>query len=332
MARPGRPRQERPALPETVDAFLEMLITERGAAMNTKHAYERDLADVCVFLRAQDKKIETASTEILAEYLADLGTRHNAKSKSKHITGGKTAARTIARRISALRQYYGFMITEGKREDDPTSGLESPKQTRALPRVLTEEEVTILISTAAGRGTPENIRLVSLLEILYATGLRVSELVGLELTAVGEGNRFIMVETKGGRERMAPLSEPAQKALANYLRVRPRFLSHERKDLLAKWLFPSRTSESGHLTRQRFAQLLKELAHQSDLDPDKVSPHVLRHAFATHLLKHGADLRSVQKMLGHADIATTQIYTQILNDQTVGTVTENHPLAEKTAE
>jgi|TARA_R110002124_G_scaffold38711_4_gene122866 integrase/recombinase XerD len=304
-----------------------MLISERGAAMNTKHAYERDLADVCAFLRKQNKDIETASTDDLKEYLADLAERHNAKSKSKHVNGGKTAARTIARRISALRQYYGFMITESKREDDPTTGLESPKQTRALPKVLTEEEVSILIKTAAGRGTPENIRLVSLLEILYATGLRVSELVGLEVSAVGEGCRFIMVETKGGRERMAPLSEPAQKALENYMRIRPRFLSHERKELLEKWLFPSRTSESGHLTRQRFAQLLKELAHQADLDPDRVSPHVLRHAFATHLLQHGADLRSVQKMLGHADIATTQIYTQVLDDQATDTVTEKHPMA-----
>ncbi|TVQ85068.1 MAG: tyrosine recombinase [Micavibrio sp.] len=327
MARPGRPRQPKPPLPETVESFLEMLISERGAAMNTKHAYERDLADVCVFLKKQGKNIETASTDNLKDYLEDLSQRHNAKSKSKHVNGGKTAARTIARRISALRQYYGFMITEGRREDDPTSALESPKQTRALPKVLTEEEVSILISTAAGRGTPENIRLVALLEILYATGLRVSELVGLEISAVGEGSRFIMVETKGGRERMAPLSDPAQKALDNYLRVRPRFLSHERKELLEKWLFPSRTSESGHLTRQRFAQLLKELAHQADLDPDKVSPHVLRHAFATHLLKHGADLRSVQKMLGHADIATTQIYTQVLSDQAAETVTEKHPMA-----
>lgn len=329
MARPGRPRQPKPELPTSVEAFLEMLVTERGAAMNTKQAYERDLADVCVFLRSNGGNIETATTDELKEYLADLGERHNAKSKSKHITGGKTAARTIARRISALRQYYGFMITEGKREDDPTTGLETPKQTRALPRVLTEEEVGILIKTAAGRGTPENIRLVALLEILYATGLRVSELVGLELSAVGEGARFIMVSTKGGRERMAPLSEPAQKALEKYLQVRPRFLSHERKELLAKWLFPSRTSQSGHLTRQRFAQLLKELAHQADLDPDKVSPHVLRHAFATHLLRHGADLRSVQKMLGHADIATTQIYTQILNEESGDAVAEKHPMAKE---
>lgn len=327
MARPGRPRQPRAPLPATVEGFLEMLISERGAAMNTKHAYERDLADVCTFLRKRSKDIETASTDDLKDYLADLAERHNAKSKSKHVNGGKTAARTIARRISALRQYYGFMITESKREDDPTTGLESPKQTRALPKVLTEEEVSILIKTAAGRGTPENIRLVALLEILYATGLRVSELVGLDVTAVGEGCRFIMVETKGGRERMAPLSEPAQKALENYMRIRPRFLSHERKELLEKWLFPSRTSESGHLTRQRFAQLLKELAHQADLDPDRVSPHVLRHAFATHLLQHGADLRSVQKMLGHADIATTQIYTQVLDDQATDTVTEKHPMA-----
>jgi len=324
MARPGRPRMPKPPLPASVEAFLDMLISERGAALNTRHAYERDLADVCNFLKEKSKEIDTASTDDLKSYLEVLAERHHAKN-----TAGKTAVRTIARRISALRQFFGFLVSEGKRSDDPTSTIESPKQTRTLPKVLTEQEVNTLIGTAGKSGGPEAIRLVSLLEILYATGLRVSELVGLPISAIGQDNRFIMVEGKGGRERMAPLSEPAQKAMKSYMDIRQRFLSHDRGELQSKWLFPSRTSESGHLTRQRFAQLLKELARNANIDENRVSPHVLRHAFATHLLKHGADLRSVQKMLGHADIATTQIYTQVVSDEITEAVEEKHPLAQK---
>jgi integrase/recombinase XerD len=321
MARPGRPRMPKAPLPGTVDAFLDMLIAERGAALNTRHAYERDLADVCAFLKKQTKDINTANTNDLKAYLNELSGRENAKSKG----GGKTAVRTIARRISALRQFYGFLVSEGKRSDDPTSNIESPKQTRTLPKILSEDEVTVLINTAQKQGGPESIRLVALLEILYATGLRVSELVGLPLSAIGAESRFLTVEGKGGRERMAPLSEPAQKAMKGYMDIRHKFVTPERGDNQNKWLFPSRTSESGHLTRQRFAQLLKELSRNANIDPDRVSPHVLRHAFATHLLKHGADLRSVQKMLGHADIATTQIYTQVVGEQ-AKEATERHPL------
>jgi len=321
MARPGRPRMPKAPLPGTVEAFLDMLIAERNAALNTRHAYERDLADVCAFLKKQSKDINTASTNDLKAYLNELSGRENAKSKG----GGKTAVRTIARRISALRQFYGFLVSEGKRSDDPTSNIESPKQTRTLPKILSEDEVTILINTAQKQGGPESVRLVALLEILYATGLRVSELVGLPLTAIGPESRYLTVEGKGGRERIAPLSEPAQKAMKAYMDIRGKFLLSDRSETQAKWLFPSRTSESGHLTRQRFAQLLKELSRNADIDPDRVSPHVLRHAFATHLLKHGADLRSVQKMLGHADIATTQIYTQVIGDQAKAT-TDKHPL------
>lgn len=324
MARPGRPRMPKAALPGTVDAFLDMLIAERGAALNTRHAYERDLADVCAFLKKQTKEIDNAVTTDLKAYLNELAARENAKSKG----GGKTAVRTIARRISALRQFYGFLVSEGKRTDDPTSTIESPKQTRTLPKILSEDEVSVLITTAQKQGGPESTRLVALLEILYATGLRVSELVGLPLSAIGPESRYLTVEGKGGRERMAPLSEPAQKAMKGYMDIRNKFLMPDRAESQSKWLFPSRTSESGHLTRQRFAQLLKELSRNANIDPDRVSPHVLRHAFATHLLKHGADLRSVQKMLGHADIATTQIYTQVVGDQ-VKAATEKHPLANK---
>ncbi|MCC7035813.1 MAG: site-specific integrase, partial [Alphaproteobacteria bacterium] len=189
MARPGRPRMPKAPLPGTVDAFLDMLIAERGAALNTRHAYERDLADVCSFLKKQSKEIDNASTTDLKSYLGELGARENAKSKG----GGKTAVRTIARRISALRQFYGFLVSEGKRSDDPTSTIESPKQTRTLPKILTEDEVTVLITTAQKQGGPESVRLVALLEILYATGLRVSELVGLPLTAIGPDNRYLTV-------------------------------------------------------------------------------------------------------------------------------------------
>lgn len=322
MARPGRPKMPKAPLPATVDAFLDMLIAERGAALNTRHAYERDLADVCAFLKKSSKDIDNAATGDLKAYLNELAARENIKSKG----GGKTAVRTIARRISALRQFYGFLVSEGKRSDDPTSTIESPKQTRTLPKVLSEDEVTVLINTAQKQGGPESVRLVALLEILYATGLRVSELVGLPLTAIGPDNRYLTVEGKGGRERMAPLSEPAQKAMKAYMDIRVKFLTPDRSEPQSKWLFPSRTSESGHLTRQRFAQLLKELSRNANIAPERVSPHVLRHAFATHLLKHGADLRSVQKMLGHADIATTQIYTQVIGEQTKSAV-DKHPMS-----
>lgn len=325
MARPGRPKMPKEANPASVDSFLDMLIAERGAAINTRHAYERDLADVCSFLKKNGKAIDTATTDDLKAYLSTLSQRVNTKSKG----GAQTAVRTIARRISALRQFYGYMVSESKRTDDPTSNIESPKQTRTLPKILTEDEINVLISTAQKQGGAEGLRLVALLEILYATGLRVSELVGLPMAAIGTENQFITVEGKGGRDRIAPLSEPAQVALKTYLDVRNRFVTSDRVDNQSKWLFPSRTSESGHLTRQRFAQLLKELSRNAGIDSGKVSPHVLRHAFATHLLRHGADLRSVQKMLGHADIATTQIYTQIVNDQMQKAVDENHPLAQE---
>jgi integrase/recombinase XerD len=315
MARPGRPKLPRAPLPGTVTAFLDRLTGERGAAMNTRFAYERDLADVCGFLKKQNKDINTATTQDLKNYLAELGGRDNAKGKGPTVDGGKTAVRTIARRISALRQFYDFILGEGKRTDDPTIALESPKQVRNTPKILSEDEVSLLISTAQKQGGPESVRLVALLEILYATGLRVSELVGLPLSAIGPENRYLTIDGKGGRQRVAPLSEPAQRAMKNYMDVRGRFLTADVGNAKAKWLFPTRTSESGHMTRQRFAQLLRDLSRDADFDARRVNPNTLRHSFAVHLLRHGADLRSVQKMLGHADILTTQIYTQFIDEE-----------------
>lgn len=324
MARPGRPAMPKPDLHPLVDSFLEMLTTERGAALNTRQAYWRDLADVSLYLRAnRNTDVDKATTDDLKAYLKDLSEKTHEKGTNK----AKIAVRTVARRLSALRQFYRFVISEGGREDDPTSTIDSPKQKRTLPKTLSESEVDQLIKTAGMSGSAESVRLVCLLEMIYSTGLRVSELVGLPLSALGEGNQFLMVAGKAGRERMVPLTEPAQKAISDYMNVRKQFIGMDGADRQAQWMFPSKTSDSGHLTRQRFAQLLKDLARTADVEEDRVSPHILRHAFATHLLSRGADLRSVQKMLGHADIATTQIYTHMVGENLKDTVEEKHPLA-----
>lgn len=327
MARPGRPAMPKPDLNPLVDSFLDMLTSERGAAHNTRQAYWRDLADVSLFLKKnRSNDVDKATTDDLKAYLKDLAEKTHAKGANK----SKIAVRTVARRLSALRQFYRYLISENVRENDPTATIESPKQTRTLPKTLSESEVTQLIKTAGETGTAESVRLVCLLEMLYATGLRVSELVGLPMSAIGEDNQFIMIAGKAGRERMVPLTDPAQKALKDYANVRKQFIGADEGGRQSSWLFPSRTSDSGHLTRQRFAQLLKDLARDAEVDEDRVSPHVLRHAFATHLLSNGADLRSVQKMLGHADIATTQIYTHIVGEGLKKTVDEKHPLSKKT--
>jgi integrase/recombinase XerD len=326
MARPGRPKLPKPNLHGSIDSFLDMLTAERGAAMNTRHAYWRDLADVSVYLRDNRKSdVDTATTADIKAYLDHLANKTHVKGKNK----SQIAVRTVARRLSALRQFYRYLVSENIRKDDPTTTIESPKQGRTLPKTLSESEVSTLIKAAASQGGPDSLRLVCLLEMLYATGLRVSELVGLPLSAVNDDSQFLLVDGKGGRERMVPLSEPAQKAIKDYLAVRPQFIGPENRAAQEKWMFPSRTSESGHLTRQRFAQLLKDLSRVADIDEERVSPHILRHAFATHLLSRGADLRSVQKMLGHADIATTQIYTHIVGGGLKKTVEEKHPLAKK---
>lgn len=326
MARPGRPKLPKPDLHPSIDAFLDMLTAERGAAMNTRHAYWRDLADVSLFLKDQRKSdVDTATTADIKAYLDHLSSKQHVKGKNTN----QIAVRTVARRLSALRQFYRYLVSENTRKDDPTSTIESPKQGRTLPKTLSEGEVSQLIKTAAGQGGADSLRLVCLLEMLYATGLRVSELVGLPISAIGEESQFLMIEGKGGRERMVPLSDPAQKAMKDYIAVRTQFIGSENRSAQEKWLFPSRTSESGHLTRQRFAQLLKDLSRAADIDEERVSPHILRHAFATHLLSRGADLRSVQKMLGHADIATTQIYTHIVGGGLKKTVEEKHPMGKK---
>lgn len=327
MARPGRPALPRPETHATVERFTDHLHSERGAAMNTVQAYDRDLVDATVFLREKrNVELPNATTDDIKAYLKDLSTRDNTKgTKTKPIS-----KRTIARRISALRQYYRFIISEGVRENDPTSDIESPKQTRSMPKTLTEEEVNHIMTVAAKPNTADSKRLVCLLELIYAAGLRVSELVGLPMSAISADRQFLVIEGKGGRERMVPLTDSAQKALQEYIDSRKKFVGDKQHIARTeKWLFPSKTSESGHLTRQRFAQLLKDLSAEAKMEDGKVSPHILRHAFATHLLKRGADLRAVQKMLGHADIATTQIYTHMVADDLQKTIEEKHPLAKR---
>lgn len=304
-----------------LEAFFEMLAAERGAARLTLAAYRNDLADVAGFLARRGVALAHADTAALHDYFAALTTR-------------RLAPRTLARRLSALRQFCRFLVGEGVRPDDPTAGIDAPRLGRPLPKILGEAEIARLIAAAATRPAEEGARLRCLLELLYATGLRVSELVGLPLAAAQRDPRFLLVRGKGGKERVVPLSGPAREALAAYLECRPRFLprllppGRPADPKTARWLFPSRGA-AGHLTRQRCGQLLKELALAAGLDPALLSPHVLRHAFATHLLDHGADLRSVQQMLGHADISTTQIYTHVQGARLRRLVETAHPLARR---
>jgi integrase/recombinase XerD len=230
------------------------------------------------------------------------------------------APRTAARRLSCLRQFHRFLVAEGVRGDDPTTTLDSPRLGRPLPKVLEAEEVEALLAAAAAKPASERVRLLCLLELLYGAGLRVSELVALPFAAATRDARFLVVRGKGGKERLVPLGAPAQAALAAWKAVRG--------ETRSRYLFPSR-GKDGHLTRQRCFQLLKELAVAAGIDPRRLSPHVLRHAFATHLLDGGADLRSVQTMLGHADVATTQIYTHVQAGRLRSLVETKHPLARK---
>ena len=291
------------------ERFLEMLGGERAAAENTRAAYLHDLGTLAAFVASRGESLETAGADDLRAYLAWLA-------------GQQLSPRTVARRLSAFRQFYRFLFSEGVRTDDPTEPLDGPHQGRSLPKVLSEAEVDALLAAARRRGGVEGVRLTAMLELLYATGLRVSELVALPAHAVRRDPRMLVVRGKGGRERMVPLSEPARRAVADWLPVRAGWLGGRTN----RYLFPARQGDQ-HLTRAAFAQQLKKLAGEAAVDPAKVSPHTLRHAFATHLLEHGADLRSVQQMLGHADISTTQIYTHVLDARLKSLVGERHPLA-----
>jgi integrase/recombinase XerD len=297
--------------------YLDMLAAERGAGKNTLAAYGRDLADFSAALSKAGRSVATARTDDLRHYLGGLSRR------------GLGVA-TVARRLSAMRQLYRFLYAEGQRADDPAAVLEGPKRERRLPKTLTIAEVDRLLSVA-GKSDPaaplaarlRAARLASLIEMLYATGLRVSELVALPASAVRDDARVVMVRGKGNKERLVPLNDAAKRATAAYLGL----VAQSKPQAPSKWLFPS-SGESGHLTRQHLARELKTLAAAAGLRAAQVSPHVLRHAFASHLLHNGADLRVVQTLLGHADISTTQIYTHVLEERLKSLVRDLHPMAE----
>ncbi len=308
-------------MPDAIDGFLAMLAAERGAAKNTIEAYRRDLEGAQSVLDRGGVRLLDATTEDLRDYLTVLDQ-----------SGLK--ASTAARKLAALRQFYRFLYAEGQRGDDPAQALSGPKQGRPLPKTLSIADVDRLLSVVqegienADRPESERFRsarMAALLELLYATGLRVSELVSLPIRAARTKDRLLAVKGKGGRERLVPLTEKSKEAMLRYLAL------GEGRLKASPWLFPS-DSESGHMTRQAFARDLKVLAAAAGLPTRLISPHVLRHAFASHLLQNGADLRVVQQLLGHADISTTQIYTHLPDERLKGLVRDLHPLGDKTSE
>ena len=301
-----------------VGLFLDMLAAERGASANTLSAYTHDLNDLVTHLKSRDRGLSDATTDDLRNYLASLSE-----------SGFK--ASSVARRLSATRQLFKFLYAEGHRTDDPAAVLEGPKRGRALPKVLSIKDVERLLDATRAAMIDEAAkpaqrlraaRMSCLLETLYATGLRVSELIALPATAARTTQAMLVIRGKGGKERLVPLNDAARGAMTEYLKLAGKSDS--------KWLFPS-FGESGHMTRQHFARELKALAASCGIDAAKISPHVLRHAFASHLLHNGADLRVVQTLLGHADISTTQIYTHVLEDRLKSLVRDLHPLADAKA-
>jgi integrase/recombinase XerD len=316
MARRARQSDE-----TLIELYLDMLAAERGAAQNTLAAYRRDLDDFAADLAVAGVRLVKVDTDDLRAHLARLGQRG-------------LAAASVARRLSAIRQFYRFLYGEGHRSDDPAAALEGPRRGRALPKMLAVKQVDDLLAQARNALTADApaerlraARLVCLLEVLYATGLRVSELVALPRTAARPEQRMLLIRGKGGRERMVPLNDSAKRAMADYLKLREAAAKRGSQSD-TKWLFPS-FGESGHISRQHFARELKSLAAAAGLKPAQVSPHVLRHAFASHLLHNGADLRVVQTLLGHSDISTTQIYTHVLEERLKSLVRDLHPLADK---
>jgi integrase/recombinase XerD len=292
------------------DGFLEMLAAERGSSQHTIAAYRRDLQDFQGFLAGKGKAIELAERRDIEAYLAKL-------------SEAGFAARTAARRLSALRQFYQFLFSDGRIAADPTALIEGPRLGSSLPKIVSEGGVSALIEAAAEMPGPKGIRLVAMLELLYSTGLRVSELCNLRLAAVARDPEWLIVRGKGDKERMVPLTDQARRAIAAYLQQRSSFLAERQS---SPYLFPV-AGRTHPVARTTFALWLKSLALKAGIDPAVISPHVVRHAFATHLLDGGADLRAVQQMLGHADIATTQIYTHVAAPRLQALVNDHHPLS-----
>ncbi|WP_170358108.1 tyrosine recombinase [Ruegeria arenilitoris] len=300
-----------------ISSFLQAQAAELGAANNTLLAYGRDLKDFAAWLQRRKTNFAEAERDQIEAYLIDCDTQGLAQS-------------TRARRLSAIKQIYRFAFEEGWRDANPAIQIKGPGRQKRLPKTLDVPEVDRLLQAArqTGRTKADRVRNTCLMEVLYATGMRVTELVSLPVSSARGDPRMLLVLGKGGKERMVPLSPPARDALAVWLKVRDEAEDQVVADggQRSKFLFPSR-GKSGHLTRHMFFLLVKELAVQGGVSPEKVTPHTLRHAFATHLLANGADLRSIQTLLGHADVATTEIYTHVLDERLAELVLEHHPLA-----
>ncbi|MEM9028528.1 MAG: site-specific tyrosine recombinase XerD [Pseudomonadota bacterium] len=317
----GPERNDEAAGSDPVSAFLTALAAERGAAENTIAAYRSDFERAAAFLGGGPTHLSRATANDLSAYVT-------------HLADAGLSPKTRARHISSLRQFFRFLVLEGTIGIDPSRGLEAPKQAKSLPRSLTVAEVESLLSAARGQAAKATgreklraLRIYCLLEMLYATGLRITELISLPRTVLRGDPRLLMIRGKGGRERLVPMNDAARTALAAYLDFAAQGSDGGSGLKSSKWLFAAR-SQHGHVTRQAVARDLKHVADAAGIDPDRVSPHVLRHAFASHLLDRGADLRAVQQLLGHADISTTEIYTHVLDERLKALVATHHPLAQ----
>lgn len=294
-----------------VDSFLAMMSAERGAAQNTLEAYQRDVNQFLFFCK--EDELKNICQDDIADYIQFLGKR-------------ALSPKTVARKLSAIREFFKFLYTEKEIKDNPAADILTPKQEKPLPKFLTEEEIDRLIEASINSECIRHKRLAVMVELMYACGLRVSELVSLPENCINFDRRQILIRGKGSKERIVPVAPRAIHAVLNYLTYREDFMTPGRRSV---WLFPSKSSASGHLTRDAFFKNIKELAVKAGIAPGRVTPHVLRHSFATHLLNHDVDLRSVQKLLGHESINTTEIYTHILSDKLIKTVKKLHPLAQR---
>ena len=294
-----------------LENFLEVLASEKGLAVNTRISYKNDILQFLVFLEKNKKKINEITPIDIEKFTSKFTTQGLEKS-------------TISRKMSSLSHFFIFLLDENIIKSNPIHELDLPKQTKKLPKILSVDQVEKLIKSSREDQSVNGIRLNTMIEILYATGIRVSELVEMKLSATYAEKNFLLIQGKGNKERLVPISENTEDKIKDYLKIRNEFINN---DTESKWLFPSKQSSKGHITRQRFNQLLQTLCERVNLNNIRISPHKLRHAFATHLLANGVDLRSLQQMLGHADISTTQIYTHVLKDRLKKLVSDNHPLS-----
>ena len=294
-----------------LENFLEVLASEKGLAVNTRISYKNDILQFLVFLEKNKKKINEITPIDIEKFTSKFTTQGLEKS-------------TISRKMSALSHFFIFLLEENIIKSNPIHELDLPKQIKKLPKILSVDQVEKLIKSSREDQSINGIRLNTMIEILYATGIRVSELVEMKLSATYAEKNFLLIQGKGNKERLVPISENTEDKIKDYLKIRSEFVNN---DTESKWLFPSKQASKGHITRQRFNQLLQTLCERVNLNNIRISPHKLRHAFATHLLANGVDLRSLQQMLGHADISTTQIYTHVLKDRLKKLVSDNHPLS-----